>query len=92
MSDSVSGATAFILAQVHRDIARGVYWNAGLLDSFSMLHDYCDANDYVIMAAEKFCPLPWNPEEDVVHRLWQDWVDEVVDAVNTLLFEQPIVV
>jgi len=90
--DTVTTATQFVLALVRRDIANGIYEDADRLDSFSVLHDYCDANDYVLMAAEQFCPLPWNPDADDDHLLWQDWVDEVADKVDTALSEQPIVV
>ncbi|HEY7823672.1 MAG TPA: hypothetical protein VIG24_12595 [Acidimicrobiia bacterium] len=92
MTNTVDSATAFVIAQLRRDIADGIYEDAELLDSFSILHDYCDANDYILQAAEQFCRLPWNPDAEADHLLWQDWVDEVADAVDTLLSKQPIVV
>jgi len=91
-NDTVTTATAFVLTLIRRDIGNGIYEDADRLDSFSILHDYCDANDYILEAAEQFCPLPWNPDAEADHLLWQDWVDEVADKVDTLLSGQPIAV
>jgi hypothetical protein len=89
---SITKATAFVIEQIRQDFAEGLYKAANRLDSFTMLHDYCDANDYIIEAAEKFCPFSDNPNEEDNHLFWQDWSNEVCDAVETLLSTQPITV
>jgi hypothetical protein len=87
---TIAQATAFIIAEIRQDIADGLYEDAPQLDSFTVLHDYCDANDYIIAAAEKFCLFSNDSDDEETHLLWQDWADEVCDAVDTLLNEQPI--
>jgi hypothetical protein len=87
---TITEATAFVIAQIRQDFADGLYEATDQLNSFSMLHDYCDANDYIIAAAEKFCPFSDDPDEEDSHLLWQDWSNEVCDAVETLLSTQPI--
>jgi hypothetical protein len=91
MTDTtVTTAAAFVLAAIRRDAAEGLYEDAGRLESFGMLHDYCDANDYIIEASEKFCPFPddWVDEEGYL--LWHGWQNEVADAVDTALFHEPV--
>ena len=87
---TITEATAFVIAEIRQDFADGLYEGADRLDSFSMLHDYCDANDYIIAAAEKFCPFSNDSDDEESHLLWQDWGNDVCDAVETLLFMQPI--
>jgi len=87
---TIAQATAFIIAEIRQDIADGLYEDAPQLDSFTVLHDYCDANDYIIAAAEKFCPFSDDSDDEESHLLWQDWGNEVGGAVDTLLTAQPI--
>jgi hypothetical protein len=86
---TIAQAIAFVIAEIRQDVADGLYEDAPRLDSFTVLHDYCDANDYIIAAAEKFCPFS-NDSDEESHLLWQDWGNEVCGAVDTLLNEQPI--
>jgi hypothetical protein len=76
-------ATA-ILGFIRRDIAEGLYEDDEqvVLDGFMRLHDFVDANDYVLEV------LGWLPFEDPE---WE-FVNAITDAVDTLLFEQPITV
>jgi len=73
-----------ILTLIRRDIADGLYEDDApvVLDGFMRLHDFVDANDYVLEA------LGWLPFDDPE---WE-YVNAITDAVDTLLFEQPIVV
>ena len=87
---TIAQAIAFVLAEIRQDVADGLYEEAAELDSFTVLHDYCDANDYIITAAEKFCPFSDDSDTEESHLLWQDWGNEVCGAVDTLLNEQPI--
>jgi hypothetical protein len=89
---TVAEAAAWVISEIRRDIADERYEGADLLDSFCLLHDYLDANDYLISAAEQFCAYPNDSDSEDIHVLWQDWTDAVADAVDTLLHEQPITV
>ena len=85
-----TNAVEFVLAEIRRDITDGIYEGADLLDSFTTLHDYCDANDYIIAAAEKFCPHDPAVDDGEWNLLWQEWADDIADAVDTLLHSDPI--
>lgn len=88
--ETVTDAVDWVIAEIRRDVADGRYEGADLLDSFSLLHDHLDANDYLIHAAEHLCAHAWDPDSEETHLLWQEWTDQVADAVDTLLNEQPI--
>jgi hypothetical protein len=88
---TVAEAAAWVISEIRRDIADERYEGADLLDSFCLLHDYLDANDYLISAAELFCTHA-KPDSEDTYLLWIDWTDAVADAVDTLLHEQPITV
>ncbi len=73
-----------VLELIKRDIADGLYESTDpvTLDGFMVLHDFVDANDYVLEV------LGWLPFEDTE---WE-FVNAITDAVDTLLFKQPITV
>ena len=73
-----------ILALIRRDIKDGLYEDTDpvVLDGFMVLHDFVDANDYVLEV------VGWLPFEDGE---W-DYFNAITDAVDTLLHEQPITV
>lgn len=85
-------AVEFVFRSIRDDIARGIYEGAGTLDSFTVLHDYCDANDYIIAAAEQFCSIPNGADETEMFSSirWQAWCDEVADHVDNLLYQWPL--
>ena len=89
---TIAEAIAFVIAQIQQDVAHGLYEQAPQLDCFAVLHDYCDANEYIIEASKKFCPLPEDALDEQGYLLLHGWQDEVCDAVDTLLNEQPITV
>jgi hypothetical protein len=88
----ITEAVEFVISQIRLDIQDGLYEGATQLDSFTVLHDYCDANDYLFAAAEQFCPFSDDPGEEDSHLLWQDWTNEVSGALDTRLFMQPITI
>lgn len=71
-----------ILDLIRRDISDGLYDHGTVLDGFMVLHDFVDANDYVLER------VGWLPFEDGE---W-DYFNAITDAVDTLLHEQPITV
>ncbi len=85
-----TNAVEFVLAEIRRDITDGIYEGADLLDSFTTLHDYCDANDYIIAATERFCPFPNDAESEEWGMSWQEWGNDLADSVDTLLHSDPI--
>jgi hypothetical protein len=87
--DTATEAVHFVLAEIRRDVVDGLYEGEDRLDSFMVLHDYCDANGYIIEAAEKFCPHDAAVDDNL---LWQEWCDEVAMLVDTALAELPLVV
>ena len=89
---AITEAVEFVISQIRLDIQDGLYEEATQLDSFTVLHDYCDANDYVILAADYFCPFLNDPDAEDTDMLWQAWTNDVADAVDTRLFIQPIAI
>ena len=83
-------AVEHVLDEIARDIADGIYEDAVALDSFAVLHDYVDANDYLILTAERFCPHTWDPEFEDTHMLWQEWVDDLAVLVDARLVAEPM--
>lgn len=91
-NDTFTEAVHFVLAEIRRDVVDGLYEGADRLDSFTVLHDYCDANDYVIAAAERFCPHPTVVEDGEWNEKWQEWADEISMLVDVALAQRPVVV
>ena len=73
-----------ILNLIRRDIKDGLYEDTEpvVLDGFMVLHDFVDANDYVLEV------VGWLPFEDGE----LDYFNAITDAVDTLLNGQPITV
>lgn len=72
-----------VLAAIRADVREGLYANATApLSSFTVLHDYVDANEYLDAAC------PWRDGD-----CWDDWNDRInalSDAVAAALAADPI--
>ena len=89
-TSSISGALGFVLDEIRRDVAEGLYEDAYELGSFGMLHDYVDANDYLTAASERFCRFHDRTGTEEGYMLWLEWTNELTDAVDTALYRKPI--
>ena len=84
-------AVDHVLDQIREDINDLVYDGAEPLDSFGVLHDYVDANEYLLAAAEAFCPHePTGSTEE--WEVWNGWVSELAAEVDADLARHPFVV
>jgi len=71
-------AARYIYRMVQADMTHGIYDDAGSLRSFSDLHDYCDANDYLDLAT------PLGTETDV------ELIAAVCEQFDALLAANPL--
>lgn len=89
-TSSISEALGFVLDEIGRDVADGLYEDAYELGSFGMLHDYVDANDYITAASEQFCAFHDGTATEAGYLRWLEWANALTDALDTALFKSPI--
>lgn len=77
----VADAVHYAYHAVQRDVADGLYPDGAVLDGFGILHDYVDANGYVLDAADA-CGLP------------DDYAtgSAIAEGVGVMLQARPVVV
>lgn len=81
-------AVEHVLDAIRDDINDLVYDGAEPLDSFAALHDTVDANEYLLAAADAFCPH----DPIVSTEEWYVWVSELAALVDADLARHPFVV
>lgn len=87
-----TGETAFeVYERIDMDVMDGYYDGADQLDSFMILHDYLDANDYLIEAAEQHFADPIGETDESWDRASR-WMDQLAADVDALLSARPIAV
>lgn len=100
MSNNVGKLADLIMAAVHEDMQQPFPWGKQIprdVGSFSALHDYCDANDYLLEYIPwgnlPECNCDWNrnllkyhadecmTQSDEYRAAWDDWTD-LANAVS----------
>ena len=56
-TEQLNHAEEFILNRIRHDAEDGLFLDAGMIESFNQLYDYCDANEYMEEALQSLVSL-----------------------------------